>query len=257
MKPRPTNSPVRSSGELTFAWRKGDEAVVRFWFAVLLSIALFVIAFALIRIVVPTSVAGNRPRVEKAQLVIVDESSHPSLLRLLDDRNLPSLGVEESVGEVPLVEDMLSVLGLAEERRVMPQLYPAPEEIVRSPWPKTDGAGLSLPSLPAIDESSWPQIEQQEAVQWAVQISGLGELGEVMKSRVAPWSRAVPAIRQARWTVIFDRAGRLVYAVPLDGTTASARVGIRGLLQQTFEAEAQVEPLPSGEVMVNFLRVAE
>jgi hypothetical protein len=256
MKSKPASDSCSTEG-LTFAWRRGDEALVRFWCALLLAGGLFFGAWLAFRIVVPAAMAEDQPRVERAQLILVNEESHPSLRRLLADRNLPSLGIEQSPGTVPLVEDMMALLGLEEEREVPLKLYPAPEVAIPARWPKEKELAMVLPKLPALDESSWPQIEPAEPGQWAVKFSIKEPEGEVMAEPVAPWRLPVPAIRQGKWRVVIDADERLVFATPMSETSEDAQKEIRGLLQKIFEVGQWSHPPRSGLVELSFLKIAE
>ena len=247
-----TSSP--NPAGLTFSWQRGDEIRIRFLFSFLLACGLFVGAWFAIRIVVPVAMAPDSSRVGKAQLILVNEESHPTLRRLLADRSLPSLGVVESVGDVPLVEDMLALLSLEKEVESRIELYPTPEVITESSWPETVDAGMSLPRLSEVDEKSWPKFAAQEPHKWVVRLSGQGELKEGVHERVLPWRQSVPFTRQSQWSLVFDEDGVLAFAAPLGNPTAEVRAELRELLQKSFEEEPLSSSKLSGTVELEFLR---
>ena len=86
-------------------------------------------------VVVPAAMAPDRPTVDSAQLIIVTENSDPSLKALVLDKSLPAMG-EQVLPDAPMLDGMLSLLGLQEEVERSVRLYP--EEITKPSldWPK-------------------------------------------------------------------------------------------------------------------------
>lgn len=255
MKSKSLPEGERSPAELTFAWLRGDEALVRFWCSLLLASGIFVALWLTLRIGVPVSVASDPPRVGKAQLIVVDENSHPSLRELLSARNLPSLAVEESVGEVPLVADMLAFLGLPEEAEETLTLYPAPELAPELNWPVVSSRAVSLPPLPELDESLWPRSQELTAREsaWMVRLTAKGQLAESFPARTVPWEGDLPGQRRAVWSLVFDDAGALVLALPTVELQEEQDPLLRRFLEEQFASEAGIEDAPSGLIEIEFL----
>lgn len=212
MKSKTIKGISRHPEGLTFAWLRGDESLVRFWVALVLAVLIFVGGWFAIRIRVPAAMAPDSQRVEKAQLLMMNAESHPSLQALLENQRLPSLGVGESVGEVPLVADVLQQLGLAEEVQREIILYQAPVSKLVLDWPVEEKLALAMPKLPEPAEELWPSWEGAPARQWSVGIVARGAESEALAEVSLPWSEVLPAEKMALWSLIFDERGELAYA---------------------------------------------
>ncbi|MDQ8189424.1 hypothetical protein [Roseibacillus persicicus] len=225
----------RQPKELTFAWIRGDESLVRFWCALVLAMIIVVVAWFSLRVVVPVSVAADRPRVKMAQLVMLDKNSHPSLQRLLASQNLPSLGSGTLLDETPPLEDVLTQLGLEEQRDSEMSLYPAPEVSMRLKWPSEKDVELALPPLPEISVDSWPRAAEGEPVEWVLRIAGSGPLGEFVTGHSFSWKGPVPLARKSTWLVATDGEGKLALVVPAGTVEKKVEQQVRGLWQRFFE----------------------
>ncbi len=256
MKSR-TAGRVRSAREqLIFAWNQKERTFTRFWFAGLLAVGLVLIFGSAFRFVIPTSVAPNSPRVGKVQLVVIDENSAPSLQALVSESRLPSLASGYSVGEAPMIDEMLSLLGLAESLEEEFPLYPAPDLRAELIWPEKTRRQLSLPPLPSLDEALWPRAHAQESESWFVRIRGEGRLAPLIKEKDFPWDHPLPLERHWQWSLAFDRAGRLAFALPVRDYDTEAGILLRRILEQCFQAQA-VENSAAGLVEVTFVRREE
>ena len=234
MKSKTDSRAAHAADGLTFAWLRGDESVVRLWVSVFLAFVLFVAASFLLRVLVPVSVAVDPPQVSKAQLILVSPESHPSLKSFLEAGNLPSLGIKESAGDVPLVGEMLALLGLEEEEKAVIQLYPAPEIVPELAWPSKEGKGLTLLPLEAISEESWPTVSGP-GEGWVIQFEAKGELGQLFEGEVFPWPMGEPVRRETLWSVAFDSDGALVFASAIESLDVKSDREIRRLLESFFE----------------------
>lgn len=254
MKLKSITGVSRHPKELTFAWRQGDGVFIPLWCAVILALGVSIALWALVRVVVPVSVAADAPRVNRVQLLVVDEESPPSLRSLLSDESLPSLGVEEAVADAPMLEGMLSLLGLQEENELSLQLYPEPPEVLSLEWPQEEKEALMLPSLSEVSKAVWPRHEEKDGLGWTVYFSGKGELGEVLNSKTLPWSESVPAIRHSVWSIVIDADGSLAFAAAVDSVDAEIKKMIRKELQGLFRTELTVGGPASGLVELTFER---
>ncbi|MGJ8726634.1 MAG: hypothetical protein ACSHYB_18965 [Roseibacillus sp.] len=257
MKSKSVSGVSRHPRELTFAWSRGDEALIRFWSALLLATAILVGTWFSVRVVVPASMAPDRARVDRAQLIVVGEGSHPSLRKLLSDKSLPSLGVDNEIVDAPMLEGMLSLLGLEEEVEKRFELYPTPSIEPKLTWPTEEQGAFKLPALPAIGEDSWPQLEVSTELQWEVTLRGQGEMSEILSERVLPWNGPVPAIRSAVWSVVLERDGSLAFAGAVDGAEGEIEKTIRKMLQGLFDRGFELEGGASGVVELKFEQKAE
>ncbi len=197
---------------LTFAWLRGDQSLVRFWFALILAVLIFGGFVSLLKITVESSLVSDRPRVGKAQLLLMNGDSHFSLQELAAVQRLPSLGVKESVGEAPLVGDLLKQLGLEAEEVQKVNLFPAPELVPDFHWPEKITRGLVLPALVAPLEKGGPQWSPKESSNWVLQIEGVGAFEGELTENSIPWSHPLPTEKTSLWSLVFDVRGRLVFA---------------------------------------------
>lgn len=228
---------VKASGSadgLLFAWSQGDEAAVRLGLSILMALVLFVGAGLLLRVIVPASVVVDPPRVSSSQLIMVGPESHPSLKAILEAGHLPSLGMEESVADVPLVGEMLALLGLEEEEREVIELYPAPELAPELGWPSEEKEGLTLLPLDAISEESWPTV-LGAGEGWTLAFSAEGELGELFKGEAFPWVGGEPMKREFLWSLAFDADGALAFASAIENLDTESEREIRRVLEGFFE----------------------
>lgn len=244
---------IKEPRELTFAWVRGDESLIRFWCALLLAAVLMAVAWFSLRIVVPVSVAADRPRVGQAQLILLNEESHPSLQRLLSSQNLPSLGGETLVGETPPLEDVLTQLGLGEERGSEVELYPAPAIGNRLQWPEEVDLALALPPLPEVSEDNWPTELAAETPEWSLQVSAQGALGELLDGHRFLWDGPVPVDRKSIWSLATDDGGELAFAVAVGEVEEEAETRIRGLWQRFFDQRGETPGRLSGLLAVTFV----
>ena len=252
MKSKSVEGITRDPKELTFAWTRGDQALIRFWIALFLATVIFLAIWFSVRVKVPAAMAPDRMRVDPVQLIEVSKDSHPSLRNLLADKKLPSLGGDEGIADAPMLEGMLSLLGLEEESGR--PLSPYPEPIIQPNlvWPKEEQDDFTLPPLPEIVASPRPQMAEQTDLEWEVSLKGQGKLGELLKEKILPWDGAVPAIRSLVWSVVVNEEGALAFAGALDSENAAVEQEIREKLQRLFESEFLGEGNLSGVVELKF-----
>ena len=225
MKPKTITGISRHPEGLTFAWLRGDESLVRFWVALVLASLIFIGAWLGIRVMVPVAMTPDRPRVEKAQLLLMNAKNDPGLLALMTSQRLPSLGVQESVGDAPLVEDILRQLSLSEEVEEEVYLYPAPEVTPTLAWPQEGEMVLAFPELPSPRKQDWPKWGDGPAARWSLEIAAAGSRGKILEGASFFWEGAAPVEKSFTWWLVFDDWGELSSALAV------------GILEEGVEAE--------------------
>lgn len=249
MKPLPPKVNERDA-PLTFAWKTSEGNGLRLCLATVLAAAVFGVGWAGLRIVVPSSISGDGPLSRGAQYVVVGEDADPSLLRLLEANEVPSLAVEEFVGEAPFIDDLLSQLGLVVPAARARNLYPAPLVEPELAWPQVESAGLTLPQLPVVAARGAPVVG--EAVVWMVRLVPKGQLAEHREAGEYAWTLAAVTERQREFFVTLDQDGRTVAAALLGEEEPAMEAELRRL----WERQPAERPVPrkgvSGVVGVEF-----
>ena len=252
MKPKSISRSSRHPEGLSFAWHRSERYLIRFWVALFLATLVTVAVCLAIRIVVPTSIASERPRGNKAQLLIVTDTSHSSLQELLTSQKVPSLSSEELIGEVPFVVDILMQLGLEEEVGQELNLFPASVSIPVLKWPKEEKRGPALPALSAPLEELWPQWSVGPVIPYSMTIVTKGLLAEDLVELSIPWTEALPMPKSSRWSFVFDERGDLVFLSAADHMDREVEGEIRKLLWQALEERQMTVNSLAEIVTVNF-----
>lgn len=239
---------------LTFAWTTCEGDGARLCLATLLALLVFGLAGMSLRIVVPSSIAKDGRHLPEAQLLVVNADTDPSVLRLLAKNEVPSLAVEEAVGEAPLIDDLLAQLGLTEQEASAIDLYPTPHLAPILAWPRQANANLTLPPLPKV-------VEQAPIVQkirpWRVRLTAAGSLAELFGEAEFPWPRGGGRDPQREFFVTVDPSGRTVVASLLGEAEPAMEADLRRLWERHLAGRMPPQEVLSGVVAVEFFQKAE
>ena len=246
--------PAHKSEDLVFGWLSGERYFVRFWLAVLLALGFFGAAWVGLQIEVPRSLMTDSPRVEKAQLLMLDSENYASLQELIHTERLPSLGIKESVGEAPLVANLLQQLGLQETERERVRLYPAPELVSELRWPEGESKGFALPDLPALNESEWPRWGEKD-LKWSLEIEGGAEFANRLASKSFLWDFPLPPEKEILWALVFDDLGELVFSDAVDEKDAPWQGELRRFFAKALREHERVPEPFAGVVSLKFKQV--
>lgn len=221
-----------------FPWQEGPFSRFRMVAALLLASLVTILLGTFLRVTVPSQIQDDGPFLDSVKMIPVTAKSDPSLLRLLEKGNVPSLGSDEILLETPLSDDLLAQIGLANEKSPKLRLVEAPVTDLEQPWPLRESGELVLPKAPPV-EMPVPLLSA-EAQQWFVRLEAADDASQpfLPDAKAFRWDGEVPLDVETDFTLVIGSEGGLVLALPNEEMEAAIALQVRNLLQRWVSGSA-------------------